>query len=42
MTKIFLLAGMGADTRIYNNIELPESYDIVPADWIAHHKTDTL
>lgn len=42
MPKIFLLAGMGADTRIYNNIELPENYDIVPVDWIPQHETDTL
>ena len=42
MTKIFLIAGMGADTRIYNNIELPENYDIIPVDWIKAHKTDTL
>jgi len=42
MTKIFLIAGMGADTRIYNNIELPENYDVIPVDWISHHKTDTL
>lgn len=42
MTKIFLIAGMGADTRIYNNIELPENYDIIPVDWIEPNKTDTL
>ena len=37
-----MIAGMGADTRIYNNIELPEDYDIIPVDWIEAHKTDTL
>jgi pimeloyl-ACP methyl ester carboxylesterase len=42
MVKIFLIAGMGADTRIFNNIELPENYDIVPVDWIPQHETDTL
>lgn len=42
MTKIFLIAGMGADSRIYNNVELPENYDIIPVDWIEAHKTDTL
>ncbi|HEY4197133.1 MAG TPA: alpha/beta hydrolase, partial [Mucilaginibacter sp.] len=42
MAKIFLIAGMGADTRIFNNIEIPEEYDVTPVDWIPHHKTDTL
>ena len=42
MVKIFLIAGMGADTRIFNNIELPENYDVVPVDWVSHHETDTL
>lgn len=42
MSKIFLIAGMGADTRIYNNIELPSKNDIVPVDWLEPNKTDTL
>ena len=42
MSSIFLIAGMGADTRIYNNIELPADNDIIPIDWIVPHKTDTL
>src|ERR1700743_3510918 len=42
MPNIFLIAGMGADTRIFNNIELPDGYDITPVDWIEAHETDTL
>lgn len=42
MTKVFLIAGMGADTRIYNRIDIPEKYEVVPVDWIESHKTDTL
>ena len=42
MSRIFLIAGMGADTRIYNNIELPSEYEVIPVDWIEPHKTDTL
>jgi len=42
MSKIFLIAGMGADTRIYNNIELPAEYDVIPVDWLEPHQTDTL
>jgi len=32
---------MGADTRIYNNIELLDN-DVVPVDWISPDKNDTL
>jgi pimeloyl-ACP methyl ester carboxylesterase len=42
MSKIFLIAGMGADTRVYNNIELPGNYEIIPISWIEPHETDTL
>lgn len=42
MSKIFLIAGMGADTRIYNNIELPDDDEVVPVDWIEPDASDTL
>jgi pimeloyl-ACP methyl ester carboxylesterase len=42
MTKVFLIAGMGADTRIYNRIDIPETYEVTPVDWIEPHDTDTL
>jgi len=42
MTKVFLIAGMGADTRIYNRIDIPDIYEVVPVDWIEPHETDTL
>ncbi len=42
MTKVFLIAGMGADTRIYNRIDIPEKYDVVPVDWIEPNESDTL
>ena len=41
MSKIFLIAGLGADTRLYKNIDLHE-HDVVPVDWIAANKHDTL
>lgn len=41
MRKIFLLSGLGADTRLYNNIDLLDN-EVVPVDWIAPHLTDTL
>ncbi|GAA4090053.1 alpha/beta hydrolase [Mucilaginibacter panaciglaebae] len=42
MNKIFLIAGLGADTRLYNNIDLGENHDITPIDWIEPNETDTL
>jgi len=41
MSKIFLIAGLGADTRIYNNIDLHE-HEVVPVDWIEPNQSDTL
>jgi pimeloyl-ACP methyl ester carboxylesterase len=41
MSKIFLIAGLGADTRAYNNIDLYD-YEVAPVDWIEPHQTDTL
>jgi pimeloyl-ACP methyl ester carboxylesterase len=41
MSKIFLVAGLGADTRLYNNIDLHE-HDVTPVDWIEPNKRDTL
>jgi pimeloyl-ACP methyl ester carboxylesterase len=41
MSKIFLIAGLGADTRVYNNIDLHE-HDVTPVDWIEPNKLDTL
>lgn len=42
MSKIFLIAGLGADTRIYNNIELGDEHDVTPVDWIEPNQYDTL
>lgn len=41
MSKIFLIPGLGADTRVYNNIDLNE-HEVVCVDWIIPDKTDTL
>src|SRR6185312_10356064 len=41
MSKIFLIPGLGADTRVYNNIELNE-HEVTCVDWIEPHQTDTL
>lgn len=41
MSKVFLIAGMGADARVYNNIDLDEN-EVISVDWIEPHATDTL
>ena len=42
MRKIYLIPGMGADTRIYNKIDLKETDEVICVDWIQPHPTDTL
>jgi len=41
MTKVFLIPGMGADSRIYKNFKL-DGYDVTAVDWIEPEQTDTL
>jgi len=41
MSKIYLIAGLGADTRIYNNIDL-HGHEVIPVDWIEPNEQDTL
>jgi pimeloyl-ACP methyl ester carboxylesterase len=41
MSRIFLIPGLGADTRVYNNIDLSD-HDVICVDWIEPHETDTL
>ena len=41
MSRVFLIAGLGADTRVYNNIDL-NAHEVVCIDWIEPAKTETL
>ena len=41
MSRIYLIAGLGADTRVYNNIDLHD-HEVTPVDWIEPHQEDTL
>ena len=41
MTKIFLIPGLGADYRIYKNLEF-QGYNIVNITWIEPNPKDTL
>ncbi|RFZ94323.1 alpha/beta hydrolase [Mucilaginibacter conchicola] len=42
MPKVFLIAGLGADKRLFKNIRIPEGYEVVYADWLEPNLTDTL
>lgn len=41
MSRIFLIPGLGADTRVYNNIDLND-HEVNCIDWIEPNTTDTL
>jgi len=41
MSKAYLIPGLGADSRIYNNIVI-DGYELIKIDWIEPAKTDTL
>jgi pimeloyl-ACP methyl ester carboxylesterase len=41
MEKVFLIAGLGADRRLFNKLELP-GYERVYVDWIEPDKDDTI
>lgn len=41
MSKAYLIPGLGADSRIYNNIII-DGCELIKLDWIEPDKTDTL
>jgi pimeloyl-ACP methyl ester carboxylesterase len=41
MSRIYLIAGLGADTRVYNNINLNE-HEVITVDWVEPDLNDTL
>lgn len=42
MTKVYLIAGLGADKRLYKNVSLPEGYEPITTDWLLPKPQDTL
>ncbi|MDB5126533.1 alpha/beta hydrolase [Mucilaginibacter sp.] len=42
MTKVYLIPGLGADSRLFKNIQLPAGYEVVLVDWLIPTETDTL
>ena len=41
MTKVFLIPGLGADARIYKNLDF-SGYEVADISWIDPNKNDTL
>lgn len=41
MKKLFLIAGLGADRRLFDKLELP-GYELVHVDWIEPEQQDTI
>ncbi|QEM10324.1 alpha/beta hydrolase [Mucilaginibacter rubeus] len=42
MSRIYLIAGLGADTRVYNNIGLGYEHEVIMVDWVEPDLNDTL
>lgn len=42
MSRIYLIAGLGADTRVYNNINLRDEHEVITVDWVEPDLNDTL
>ena len=41
MSRIFLIAGLGADTRIYEHTDL-RGFEVIKVDWLVPETSDTL
>lgn len=42
MIEVYLISGLGADSRLFKNIVLPSGYEVVLVDWLIPNSTDTL
>jgi pimeloyl-ACP methyl ester carboxylesterase len=42
MRKVYLISGLGADSRLFKNIRLPSNHEITLVDWHIPNLTDTL
>lgn len=40
--KVYFISGLAADRRVFNNIRLPEGFQMVHLDWIRQHKDESL
>jgi pimeloyl-ACP methyl ester carboxylesterase len=42
MSKVYLISGLGADSRLFKNVVLPAGYEVVLVDWLIPSSIDTL
>jgi pimeloyl-ACP methyl ester carboxylesterase len=42
MNKVYLISGLGADSRLFKNVVLPAGYEAILVDWLIPSYTDTL
>ena len=42
MSKIYLIPGLGADSRLFKNIIIPGGYDVLRVEWLIPKPDDTL
>lgn len=42
MSRIYLIAGLGADTRVYKNIDLRDEHEVILVDWVVPDLNDTI
>lgn len=42
MRKVYLISGLGADSRLFKNVVIPAGYEIVLVNWLIPNYTDTL
>lgn len=40
--KVYFISGLAADKRVFKYIQLPEGYEIIHLEWIAHKKNESL
>lgn len=42
MGKVYFIAGLGADKRLFNNIRIPQDYQVIATDWLIPEAKDTM
>ena len=42
MSKVYLISGLGADSRLFKNIKIPQPFEVIPVNWLIPDLNDTL
>ena len=40
--KVYFISGLGADSRVFKHIRLPQGYEMIHLDWLPPNKAETL